>query len=154
MPSPSPSMCKIGCTNEPTNSPLDPTVTPSSSPFVDPTSTPTGAPTSLADQRRSYFVYVKTILENKREEIEKEIFSTPNTPVYTFDGFLKSLEDMFIQQPDGLAFYLGQDSHSNLGHGIASVAMFLAHASTRGEFCCICFDDARAEVDGSQLFVH
>lgn len=127
MPSPSPTRCKVDCTNEPTNSPFDPTVTPSAAPFVDPTLAPTAAPTSLVDQRRAQFSYMKMILEHKREQIEKEIFSTPTTPVYTFDGFLKTLEDVFTNQPDGLAFYIGQDSTGNLGHGIVNVAMLLAH---------------------------
>jgi hypothetical protein len=138
MPSPSPTKCKLGCTDEPTNSPFDPTSTPSAAPIIDPTGTPSAAPTSEADQRKGYFLYVKMILENKREQIEKEVFTEPNTSVYTFHGFLEALEDVYTVAPDGLIFFLGQDSNSNLGHGIVNIALFLSHASTRGEsFACI-----------------
>jgi hypothetical protein len=78
---------------------------------------------------------VKVILEYKKELIVKKIFTTPDQPVYTFDGFLKALEDVSTNSPDGLVFYLGQDSNSNLGHGIANIAVFLAHAATRGKRC-------------------
>jgi hypothetical protein len=135
MPSPSPTKCTIDCTPQPSNSPLNPTVTPSASPFIEPTSMPTDSPTSLVDQRMSYFENVKLILEYKKELIVKEIFTTPDQPVYTFDGFLKALEDVSTNSPDGLVFYLGQDSNGNLGHGIANIAVFLAHAATRGKHC-------------------
>lgn len=130
MPSPSPTKCKIDCTDEPTNSPLEPTISPSGKPTKDPTAAPTDAPTSKYKENRTYFVYVKMILENKRQQIEKEIFSTPDTPVYTFDGFLETLRYVFTEEPDGLKFFLGQDSNSNLGHGIVNVALFLAHGKS------------------------
>eukprot|EP00804_Cyclotella_cryptica_P017910 CCRYP_001289-RA/>CCRYP_001289-RA protein AED:0.06 eAED:0.06 QI:88/1/1/1/1/1/6/58/1097 len=132
MPSPSPTQCKLNCTDEPTMSPFDPTLAPTVSPFVDPTSIPSAAPSSEFVQRKEYFALVKMILEDKREQVENEVFVTPAPAVFTFDGFLQALEDVCTAEYDGLSFYLGQDSTSNLGHGIANIALFLAHASTRG----------------------
>jgi hypothetical protein len=132
MPSPSPTQCKVNCTDEPTMSPFNPTMTPSGSPFMDATSIPSVAPSSMFDQKMEYFALVKMILLDKREQVENEVFATPATAVYTFDGFLQALEDVSTTEYDGLSFYLGQDPTSNLGHGIANIALFLAHASTRG----------------------
>lgn len=132
MPSPSPTQCKVNCTDEPTMSPFSPTMTPSGSPFMDPTSIPSSAPSSSFDQKMEYFAVVKMILQDKRDQLESEVFATPSTAVYAFDGFLQALEDVSTTEYDGLSFYLGQDPTSNLGHGIANIALFLAHASTRG----------------------
>jgi hypothetical protein len=128
MPSPSPTKCTSDCTPQPSYSPLNPTGTPSASPFIEPTLAPTYSPTSLIDQRLSYFLHVKTILEYRKEQIVKEIFTTPGTPVYTFDGFLDALEDVSTNAPDGLIFYLGQDANSNLVRRRTSVLwMALLH---------------------------
>jgi hypothetical protein len=132
MPSPSPTRCKVGCTKEPTFAPFNPTSNPSTAPVVDPTQSPTASPFSEGDERMEYFLYVKMILDNKKEEIEKEIFTTPNIPIFTFDGFFEALEYVSTIEPEGLVFFLGKDRTSNLGHGLANIALFLAHASTRG----------------------
>jgi hypothetical protein len=62
------------------------------SPSTDNTFIPSAAPSSETEQRIEYFSFVKAILQNKQVLIEKEIFSTPDISVYTFDGFMKTLE--------------------------------------------------------------
>ena len=133
MPSPSPTRCKTDCTDPPTYPPLDPTITPSSAPMIVPTLHPTEPPTSKSNERKAYFNYVSMIFDNKRERIEQEVFASLDNPIYTFDGFLEALEDFYTAEPAGLSFFLGQDATSNLGHGIVNIALFLAHASTRGK---------------------
>jgi hypothetical protein len=117
------------------------------SPSTDNTFIPSAAPSSETEQRIEYFSFVKAILQNKQVLIEKEIFSTPDISVYTLDGFVKTLEDVSINEPGGLVFYLGQGYHSNLGHGIANLALFLAHASTRGLRLNTCDETTESDTD-------
>lgn len=151
-PTPAPTQCKENCTQFPSASPLPPTATPTEPPFLTLTSVPSGAPTRLLDARLAGFEEFAMYLTNRREVIENEIFVTetdsglqPSTQ-YTLDGFLNSLRDMVTEGIGDAVFYIGQGG--DFHQGLVNVALFLAHALTRGIAWDTCEEINHHLVDG------
>jgi len=68
-------------------------------------------------------------LQSKRKAISSKIFKSGLT--YTLDGLLFVMKDLATTGLwDDLFFYIGQDDDFDLG--LANVAVFFAHAMTRG----------------------
>jgi hypothetical protein len=131
-PSPSPTQCTSNCTDEPTFSPITPTSSPSMAPIVVFSTSPSVSPSKEIDVKIARFNAVKTMMQDRSVQLESDVFvSVAPTQLYTLDGFLNALEELVIKGIDGSMFYLGQEN-GNLGHGLANIAMFLAHAMTRG----------------------
>ncbi|KAL7527686.1 hypothetical protein ACHAXR_002079 [Thalassiosira sp. AJA248-18] len=78
---------------------------------------------------------MSTYLKRRRDLIESNIFTTSGraqSKVYTLDGFLNTLKDLTTGGIDGMMFYIGQGAAGNFDHGLVNIALFLAHAMTRG----------------------
>ena len=139
-PTPSPTKCQY-CTDAPTLSPVNQTFTPTAMPVVIPTAIPSQSPSRELDVRFERFREIELFLKQRRGLIESKIFVsetlagiTPST-LYTLDGFLDTLREVSTTGIEGLVFFLGQQgSGNNLSHGLVNIALFLAHAMTRGKF--------------------
>ena len=144
-PTPVPTQCETNCTDEPTLSPLTPTSIPSDIP-----STP---PTIFTDMINLRHDYMKTYLEYRRPFLESTVFVTETqsglepTKYYTLDGFLSSLEDFVTEGVNGLMFIIGQGANS-FEQGLVNIALFLAHAKTRGLLWDTCEEVNHQLVDG------
>lgn len=129
-PSPQPTPCQVNCTEEPTLSPLTPTDIPSGF--------PSESPTQVMDMILGRFEELKEYLERRRQHIVSTIFVSETNSgqapsnLYTMDGFLIALEDVSTEGVDGALFDIGQGAGDSLEHGLVNIALFLAHAMTRG----------------------
>lgn len=137
-PSPAPTQCQENCTEWPSESPLPPTAAPSKAPVVIPTSIPSEAPTREMDAKLATFEDMAMYLERRRVLIENEIFVSESdsglerSKMYTLDGFLVNLKELATVGVDDMMFYVGQGRNGNFDHGLVNIALFFAHAMTRG----------------------
>lgn len=143
-PSPSPTQCQptnsTNCTDNPTMSPVPPTASPSRSPVFILSSVPSESPTRLIDARLALFEELRLHLNRRRVFIEEQIFVSEtktgqwaSSELYSLDGFLNSLKDLaIVGVNDEQMFYIGQGATGNFDVGLVNVALFLAHAMTRG----------------------
>ena len=137
-PSPSPTECQANCTSTetPTMSPLSPTISPTDSPVIIPTDIPSESPTRAIEPRIALFEDITRHLNLRRDEIESQVFVSESdsgyvpSKLYTLDGFINNLRSLAIEGVDDMMFYIGQDG--NFDMGLANIALFLAHAMTRG----------------------
>jgi len=138
-PTPVPSICPE-CTGSPT---LLPTNTPTATPIMDITSTPSVAPSREITVLLRRFSELKEHLINRRRLLDSKVFVSEtksglaSSKLYTLDGLLTVLKDLTTKGSDdgngsNLMFYIGQDNDDNANYGLVNIALFLAHASTRG----------------------
>jgi len=138
-PTPVPSVCPE-CTGSPT---LLPTSAPTATPLMDITSAPSVAPSREVTMLLRRFNYLKQHLINRRDLLESKVFITEtkfglaSSTLYTLDGLLSVLKDLTTKGSDdgnggNLMFYIGQDDDKNVNYGLVNIALFLAHATTRG----------------------
>ena len=86
-----------------------------------------------------------TDLQTKRESIQKNLLTSreviDDKKLYSFDGFLSSLQVLADGTVQGLYFYVGHDISSDLANrqrGLVNVAAFLAHSKTMAVFNSVC----------------
>ena len=138
-PTPAPSVCPE-CTGSPT---LLPTGLPTNTPLIDITSAPSIAPSREVTKLLRRFDDLKEHLLTRRRLLESKVFvsetqSGPSsTTFYTLDGLLVVLRELATKGSDdgnggNLMFYIGQDHEENFSYGLVNLALFLAHATTRG----------------------
>lgn len=138
-PTPVPSICP-DCTGSPT---LLPTNTPTATPLVDFTSAPSAAPSREVTVLNRRFNDFQEHLINRRSLLESTVFVSEtesglaDSTLYTLDGLLSVLKDLTTKGTDdgsgaNLMFYIGQDNDKNFSYGLVNMALFLAHATTRG----------------------
>mmetsp|Transcript_949 Transcript_949/g.2041 ORF Transcript_949/g.2041 Transcript_949/m.2041 type:complete len:1224 (-) Transcript_949:127-3798(-) len=144
--------CITNCTEFPSSSPLQPTASPSKAPFTPPTSVPSEPPTRVVDSRISYFEDLSTYLKLRRTLIESEIFVSKSKNrddrLYTLDGFLNALRDFATEGVGDLLFYIGRGKDGNFDHGLTNIALFFAHAMTRGIAWNTCEEVNHHLIDG------
>lgn len=93
-------------------------------------------------------------LEYRRPYIESTVFVTETqsglepTKLYTLDGFLGSLEDFVTEGVNGVMFNIGQGADSSFQQGLVNIALFLAHAKTRGLSWDTCEEVNHQLIDG------
>lgn len=138
-PTPVPSVCPE-CTGTPT---LVPTNSPTATPLMDFTSAPSEAPTREVTVLLRRYDDFRTHLLNRRRLLDSKVFVSEtksglaSSTLYTLDGLLSILKDLATKGTDdgsghNLMFYIGQDNDKNFNYGIVNMALFLAHATTRG----------------------
>ena len=151
-PTPAPTQCQENCTEIPTMSPFSPTPSPTESPIYIHSTTPSEAPTREIDARNTLFREMQRYLRLRREPIEREVFVSEagngkaKSKLYTLDGFLQSLNALSTRGVDDMSFYIGQDGNFDLG--LVNIALFLAHAMTRGIKWDTCEEVNHHLVDG------
>ena len=144
-PSPAPTICtQENCTEIPTFNPTRLTLKPTFPPAVAITKKPTPSPTSVLDVRRAYFDEISGYLKRRRTPIENTIFVSQSrsgfgkvySGLYRLDGFINNLQTLILVGVDDMFFYIGQKENGggslNLDEGLVNIALFLAHAQTRG----------------------
>ncbi|KAL7551849.1 hypothetical protein ACHAWF_015050 [Thalassiosira exigua] len=136
-PTPAPTQCLTNCTEWPSASPLPPTSTPSEPPILIHSTAPSEAPTRVLDARLAHFEDLELYLKRRRVSLESDVFVSygdsgpkPST-LYTLDGFLTALKELATEGAGDMLFYIG-DSRSDFEQGLVNIALFLAHAMTRG----------------------
>lgn len=156
-PTPAPTLspsCVTNCTEFPSSSPLAPTANPSKEPFTPPTSVPSEPPSRIVDARISFFGDISTYLKRRRAMIESEIFVSKSnfgqqkSTLYTLDGFLDNLRVVATGGFDGMIFYIGQGRGGDFTEGLVNIALFLAHAMTRGILWDTCEEVNNHLIDG------
>ena len=73
--------------------------------------------------------------------IESTLFvSSVGSPsrLYTFDGLMNALRDLTTVGINDMVFNIGQDAGGSLEQGLVNIALFIAHAQTRGMFWDTC----------------
>jgi len=154
-PTPAPTQCQVNCTEVPSLSPLPPTATPSNAPVVILSSVPSESPTRVMDSRIAHFEDVSRYLKRRRALIDSDIFVSETNSgraqsrLYTLDGFLNTLQELATEGVDEkMVFYIGQGKVGNFEHGLVNIALFLAHAMTRGILWDTCEEVNHHLVDG------
>eukprot|EP00571_Detonula_confervacea_P001264 CAMPEP_0172318412 /NCGR_PEP_ID=MMETSP1058-20130122/34795_1 /TAXON_ID=83371 /ORGANISM="Detonula confervacea, Strain CCMP 353" /LENGTH=1348 /DNA_ID=CAMNT_0013033243 /DNA_START=80 /DNA_END=4123 /DNA_ORIENTATION=+ len=156
-PTPSPTqspLCQENCTEVPSSSPLTPTTLPSLAPVVILSSVPSESPTTLLDTRLTRFEDVSRYLKRRKQPIESTIFVSETnsglaqSKLYSLDGFLNALKDLATGGVDDKMFYIGQGVAGSFDQGLVNIALFLAHAMTRGILWDTCEEVNHHLVDG------
>mmetsp|Transcript_29382 Transcript_29382/g.69883 ORF Transcript_29382/g.69883 Transcript_29382/m.69883 type:complete len:1241 (+) Transcript_29382:412-4134(+) len=144
-PTPAPSICfGEDCTDVPTLEPFEAVGSPTKIPIFVESTSPSAAPTSEDDARLARYNDMAMYLQSKRKAISSMIFKGVT---YSLSGLLFAMKDLATTGlGDDLFFYIGQDDDFDLG--LANVAVFFAHAMTRGLATDTCEEINVDHVDG------
>jgi len=139
-PTPSPTVCS-NCTETtytPTLSPMFPTMSPTYIPTEPPTFRPSPPPTRSIVNDYAIAEEVEKFLGKNKAKIESTVFVSDSangkvpSKLYSYDGFVYSMKEASRKGIGDDYFYFGQGKEGGRDYGLVNIAMFLAHAMTRG----------------------